>query len=346
VASVGAPDPFDHARHGALDMTRAVRSPGSALKPLIYGMALEAGLIHPETLIEDAPVDFGGWTPRNFDRGFQGAVTVRAALEQSLNVPAVAVLQALGPAALAARMRAAGAPPRLPSGAAPGLPMALGGVGVTLAELTGLYAAIARGAALQPRAAWQVGDILSRQPPPPGAPRLTVAWKTGTSYGHRDAWALGFDGRHAVGVWVGRADGAAIPGVMGAEVAAPLLFAAFQRLGPPTPLPPRPHDLPALAHADLPPSLRRFGAAPAGPRIAFPPDGARVDLGLAAGAPAPLALRVAEGVAPFTWLVDGRPLPADPWDRAAFWEGAGPGFAEIAVIDATGAAARAQVFVE
>lgn len=367
-AAIGSPDLLDASRAGAIDMTRAVRSPGSTLKPLIYGLGFEAGTIHPETLVADRPTDFGGYAPANFDGGWRGEVSVRQALQASLNVPAVAVLDAVGPAALLARLRRAGIDPVLPPGGPAGLALALGGAGLTLTDLVTLYAAIARGGSpvpliwqerqaapppgapvLAPRAAWQVADVLAGAAAPagPGAAGPAIAWKTGTAWGYRDAWAVGFDGRHTVGVWVGRADGGSVPGLTGASAAAPLLFEAFARLGtPPEPLPPRPADLPDLTHAGLPPGLRRFGpgAPEEGPRIASPPDGAVVDVG-AAGPGAALGVRVQGGAAPFVWMLDGRVLPADPFARSLLLPVAGPGFARITVIDAAGAAARAEVLV-
>lgn len=313
---------------------------------------------------------FGTYAPQNLDRQWGGAMTLRTALQRSRNVPAVALLDAVGPAQLMARLKRAGARPELPAGGAPGLPVALGGVGVTLEDLVAVYAAIARGGeavalrevAGQPAAqgqrvlgaaaAWQVGDVLAGTPPPPDAPAGRIAFKTGTSYGHRDAWAIGFDGAHVIGVWFGRPDGAAAPGVLGLETAAPTLFAAFARLEtPPAPLPPPPAGVLTVARSELPPPLRRFrprGAAEAegGPRIAYPPAGARVDLGIAAGDPAPLALRVEEGAPPFRWLVDGRPIAESDDGRLAEWLPSGSGFVDLAVIDATGAAARAQVFLQ
>ena len=145
LASVGSSGLFDERRDGFIDMTRAVRSPGSTLKPLIYGLAFELGIAHPETLIEDKPVDFAGYPPENFDREFHGTVSVRRALQLSLNVPAIELLEAVGPARLVARMRRAGAAPVLPDLSPPGLAVGLGGVGVTLTDLVAIHAAIARG---------------------------------------------------------------------------------------------------------------------------------------------------------------------------------------------------------
>ena len=234
-------------------MAHAVRSPGSTLKPLIYGMAFEAGLAHPDTLIEDRPARFGTYVPKNFDRDWHGTVTVREALAQSLNIPAVSVLEAVGAGKFFGRLQQAGLDPQLPKDSEPTLAIALGGLGLRLVDVAQMYAALARGGELvtlrhtfdnstdnavvappkrllTPVAAWYVADILRHAPPPANAKAGQIAFKTGTSYGSRDAWAAGFDGKHTVAVWVGRADGAAVAGLAGRVSAAPLLFDAFQRL--------------------------------------------------------------------------------------------------------------------
>ncbi len=251
LGSVGSADYFDPRRFGWIDMTKASRSPGSTLKPFIYGLAFEQGLVAQETLIEDRPADFGGYRPRNFDLDYQGDVSVRQALQLSLNVPAVRLLDAVGPARLAARFRRAGVTPSLPPGEAPGLAIGLGGVGMTLRDLVQLYTGLANGgrarrlrdgsqasiepladgALLEGPAAWQVTDILSGVRPPEGASPRGIAYKTGTSYGYRDAWSIGYDGRYVLGVWVGRADSASVPGLAGYVSAAPILFEGFARSG-------------------------------------------------------------------------------------------------------------------
>jgi penicillin-binding protein 1C len=369
LARIGAADRLDPGRAGFVDMSRAVRSPGSTLKPLVYGLAFEMGIAHPETVVEDRPMRFGTYAPQNLDRAFLGPISARTALQASRNLPAVALLDAVGPAQLLARLGRAGATPRLPPGGAPGLAMALGGVGLTLEDLARLYAAIANGGQavrlaetrdapadagprlLDAAAAWHVADVLRGTPPPAGGAAGRIAFKAGTSYGHRDAWAIGFDGAHVVAVWFGRPDGASVPGALGLEAAAPALFDAFARLYPePEPLPPPPTSALTVAAPQLPAPLRRFrarGAADAdgGPEIAFPPDGARVDLGLARGPGSPLAIRLGAGAPPFRWLVDGAPLPVDPFARQAEWRPDGVGF-DLAVIDATGRAARASVLLE
>ena len=235
----------DQARAGALDLTMAVRSPGSALKPFIYAMAFADGIAAPDTVVPDLPRRFGGYAPENFDRGFAGSITAADALRRSLNLPAVALLDRVGPLRFAATLRAAGATLRLPHGADPSLPLALGGVGITLRQAAGLYAALAtdgtggplRLLADQPDsrpdflptvAAHLVADVLTR--PLPAFGPQGIAWKTGTSWGGRDAWAFGFDSRHVVAVWIGRPDGTPLPGATGTSLALPQLARVFDLL--------------------------------------------------------------------------------------------------------------------
>ncbi len=363
-ARIASADYFDVRRAGQVDMTTALRSPGSTLKPFIYGLGFEDGLIHPETLIDDRPVRFGNYRPENFDQTFQGTVTVRKALQLSLNVPAIAVLGKVGVNRLGARLTEAGAALVLPKGEAPGLAMGLGGVGITLSDLTMLYAGLARlGAAvplierdgvipagphrlMDPVAAWYVGNALLGAPPPDNAPHGRIAFKTGTSYGYRDAWAVGFDGRMTIGVWVGRPDGTPVPGLLGRTSAAPILFDAFGRTGQaPSALPRAPQGAVLAATARLPPPLQRFtaesrpGEVSEPPRIMFPPDGARLELASDSGAAgAPVALKIAGGRAPLTVMVNGVPLAAANGRRTVFFRPDGPGFVRLTVMDARGAA--------
>jgi penicillin-binding protein 1C len=384
IAHVGSAGYLDDERFGAIDMTTAVRSPGSTLKPFIYGLAFEAGIAHPETLIEDRPVRFGTYAPKNFDDDFHGTVTIREALAQSLNIPAVKVLAAIGPGKLAGRFRRIGAEPAFPNETAPTLAMALGGVGLTLRDLATLYSSLARGGGavtlrhrreaaapnaaqlllqgkrpppakrvLPPLAAWYVTDILKDAPPPLNAKKGRLAYKTGTSYGYRDAWAIGYDGQHAVAVWVGRPDGAATPGLVGRVAAAPILFDAFARLSEwrePLSAPPA-GALQVANGSDLPPPLKRFREGgrelAQGPyleppvHIAFPPD--RAELEGALGEEAPVLLRASGGVLPLTWLIDGAPIKSNPRARQVTWQPDGPGFAKLSVIDAKGRVDRVTV---
>jgi penicillin-binding protein 1C len=368
LARVGSPEYFDERRAGQVDMTRAVRSPGSTLKPFIYGLAFEDGFVHPESLIDDRPIRFGTYAPENFDMTFQGTVAVRRALQQSLNVPAIALLDRVGATRLSSRLRQAGANLVLPKDEAPGLAMGLGGVGVTLQDLVQLYGGLARLGNTRPLreivdakddrreslrlmdqvAAWQVGNVLMGTPPPENAPHNRIAFKTGTSYGYRDAWSVGFDGRMTIGVWVGRPDGAPVLGLAGRTAAAPVLFDAFARTGKlPVPLPKPPKGALVASNAKLPLPLRRF--RPVGelvrtggeqaPHIQFPLNGSRIDVDRSAdGQLAAMPVKVAGGVLPMTMLVNGASVGAIDGRRQRLVDPPGPGFARLTVIDATGAA--------
>jgi penicillin-binding protein 1C len=195
---------------------------------------------------------------------------------------------------------------------------------------------------LDPVAAWYVGNILLGAPPPDNAPHGRIAFKTGTSYGYRDAWAIGFDGRMTVGVWVGRPDGAPVPGLVGRASAAPILFEAFARSGSaPAPLPRAPRGAIFAASNKLPQPLQRFGLtgpseAAEAPRIMFPPDGARLEI--APGAqPDPVALKISGGRGPLTVLVNGVPTTAASGRGTLFFQPDGPGYVRLTVMDARGA---------
>ncbi len=364
LASVGSAAYRADNRLGFVDMTRALRSPGSTLKPLVYGMAFDQGLAHPETLIDDVPTAFGAYVPQNFDGKFRGTLRIRRALQMSLNIPAIKLTEAIGPANLMSALRRAGMDPVVPGGK-PGLAIALGGLGVTLTDMVQLYAGLASGGKprplvwksgsnagqsgrnlMSPVAAWYVADILSGLAPPPNAPRNRLAYKTGTSYGHRDAWALGFDGQHVVGVWMGRADGTPVPGAFGGDLAAPVLFEVFSRIKPAlTPLPPPPPAALTVSNAELPQPLQRFRGRNAlfekpkdAPTVAFPPDGSEVELDGGF-----LVVKVRDGVAPFTWLANGKPFAVATYERQSVLETEGAGFITLSVIDAKGRSARAEI---
>ncbi len=361
---------------GQIDLALAVRSPGSTLKPFIYGLAFDELIVHPQTLIDDKPTAFGDYEPRNFDRGFQGTVSIATALQMSLNVPAVALLDRIGPLRFTSALRNAGATLHFPKkGALPSLPMALGGVGLSLRDLTMLYAAIPNGGQvaplnLVPRAApapgerlfgrasaWYLGDILKEANLPDGwsmgqgiERARTVAFKTGTSYGYRDAWSLGFSAKYTVGVWVGRADGSTRPGHIGRNEAAPLLLKIFDLLPPEgrTPRMPPPEAYVVQNAEQLPAGLQRFRTSNrmvAGlrrvqpPRISFPPDGATVAI-TDMRKPEPLPLKATGGRGPLQWVVNGVPLPAGETPR---WTPDAEGFARITVVDEDGRSDTAQI---
>ena len=331
----------DEARAGSLDLTRAVRSPGSALKPFLYAMAFTDGVARPDSPLTDLPRRFGSYAPENYLHGHAGVVSAADALRRSLNLPAVELLNQVGPLRFAETLRAGGARVVLPAGADASLPLALGGAGLTLRGMGGLYAGLAsaHGAGPlvltgqprepTPRTEGQrlVADILT-QPFPDGGPP-GVAWKTGTSWGGRDAWAMGFDARHVAGVWVGRPDGTPMPGAMGRDLALPLLARVFALL----PAAPRP----------APPMAERMrvasGDGDGGLRLLFPPPDSVLS------ADGPVVLRAMGGRRPLVFLVDGQPVPGVPQVRQAGWRPEGPGFYEITVLDADGHSARAPVRV-
>lgn len=364
IASVGSAGLFATQSDGFVDMTDAIRSPGSTLKPLIYGLAFELGLAHPQSLIEDRPTAFGGYVPVNFDGFSRGTVTIHDALTQSLNIPAVVVLDAVGPARLVSRLRRAHAAPRLPINTAPSLAVGLGGVGITLRDLVSVYAAIAHGGiavnlhdgtsppqqpamappVLDPVSAWYVANILADVPPPLNGSPGRIAYKTGTSYGYRDAWAIGFDGKTVIGVWAGRPDGAPVPGLSGITGAAPILFEAFDRLADRrAPLPRAPHGALLASTTELPLPLQRFRhpdtdmvARNAAPEIAFPGDGVAVELDRRDGSLAPLVVKVRNGVPPFTFFANGAPFGRTSFARQDNWTPDGPGYVTLSVVDAQG----------
>ena len=373
LAEAGSGDYFDPNRKGAIDMTSSVRSPGSTLKPFIYGMAFDGLLAHPASLVRDEPTRFDDYAPHNFDGGFNGDITVRRALQASLNLPAVIVLQRLGPVAFAGRFKQAGLPLVFNTETvAPSLPMALGGVGMTLHGLVTAYAALADGGAVkalrdQPgpiadgspdgvplltrAGADAVVDILSDMPPPRGSAKRggTIAYKTGTSYRFRDGWAVGFDGAQVIGVWMGRADGGSCQGCVGVA-AAGILFRLFDLL-PPDPLPRR--TLAPIFAGPPPPALVRLGAVTAapvagGPHIAFPLAGSRllVDAGRDGAAADRIALTVDGGRRPYRWIVDGAPVASRPFARDATWRPTSEGFATVTVVDAAGRSDEIKVRIE
>jgi penicillin-binding protein 1C len=355
-------------------MTEALRSPGSALKPFIYALAFENGIAHPETILDDRPSRWGVWQPENFDLEYQGSVTARRALQMSLNVPAIELLDQVGTTRFLTRLRNAGADIALAGDAAPGLAVGLGGLGIKLRDLARLYSGLARGgeapalveevgvtpkaaarAIAEPLAAWYVGDILRGAPPPLNAAAGRIAYKTGTSYGYRDAFAVGYDRRHTIAVWVGRPDNGSVPGLVGRLVAAPILFDAFARIGIDPEVPPKPYGALVARSSALPPPLRHLrqdapkvlawaNSAPL--RIAFPPNGARVDLGLSRPDATSLALKAQGGVPPLTWLVNGAPVGTPDLRRQASWMPDGSGFARVSVIDAMGVTDSVTVRVE
>ncbi|RYY39116.1 MAG: penicillin-binding protein 1C [Chitinophagaceae bacterium] len=255
LAYVGSASFFDSSDAGQVNGAAAIRQPGSTLKPLLYGLCFDEGLLTPKTIITDVPVNYGGYRPENYDQQYNGYVTIEYALENSLNIPAVKSLSRVGTAAMIDKLSAAGFRQIQKDRNKLGLSMVLGGCGATLEELTGLFCAFAnngvyaplrytmsdslrRGEALlSPEASYLVTGILSQvaRPDFPLSWSATehlprIAWKTGTSYGRRDAWSIGYNKRFTVGVWVGNFSGQGVPGLSGANSATPLLFRIFNSI--------------------------------------------------------------------------------------------------------------------
>jgi len=379
LAEVGGTDYWGPA--GNIDLASAPRSPGSALKPFIYGLAFDDLALHPATMMEDVPTMFGDYAPRNFDGGFNGQVNARDALRLSLNVPAVMVLERVGPVRFTMTLENAGANIAFPAKeGAPSLPIALGGLGISLRDLTMLYAGIAGGGETRPlretrdaprgkpfrlfgrAAAWYLRDILNGNYMPAGwamgqglKRARDIGFKTGTSYGYRDAWSVGFSNDYTVGVWIGRPDGAPRAGHVGREDAGPILMKTFDLLPPDRhSAPPKPSDVIDAVNAEqLPAALRVFTrhadiaravrvSHVAAPEISFPPDGAVVTLPKPEDADHFIALKVTGGRAPFTWLLDGAVLGNfGRYDQTTI--APGEGFARITVIDADGNSATSRV---
>jgi len=252
LANIGSANFFDNSIQGQVDGTHARRSPGSTLKPLIYALAMDQGLIHPMTMLKDAPKRFGAYTPENFDRGFAGPIFARDALIYSRNVPAVNLASQLHEPSLYDFLVSAGATD-MREESYYGLSLALGGHELTMAELVRLYAMLANGGSfreireqlpgegsgvgvvqlLSPEACFLTLEMLKENPRPEGSELLsqdsfvpTVYWKTGTSFAFRDAWSIGIFGPYVLAVWVGNFNGEGNPEFVGRKAAAPLFFEA------------------------------------------------------------------------------------------------------------------------
>jgi penicillin-binding protein 1C len=348
---------------GWLDLTQAVRSPGSTLKPFIYALAMSDGEANGTSTIRDAPTRFGAYQPENFNRRYYGSVRLEDALKHSLNVPAVAAVEQIGPARFEALLVSAGAIPRLPTQRTPdsGLSLALGGAGMTAGDLALLYTALANDGVARPllwtkdervenikavqlfstQSAQEITRILSGATPPKGRVpghlvqgRAAIAYKTGTSYGARDSWAAGYTKSHTIIVWVGRPDGAPRPGDTGRKSAAPLLFDLFDAIGDPS--------YEASKQQKLTQSKRRNPAIAfksildSGPQISFPVNGSEL---LVSNKMPAVKLR-AQSNKDLRFYVNGRKL--DVQYGAAKFDPPSSGFYTLRVVDADGQMAQSR----
>ena len=361
---------------GWLDLTAQARSPGSTLKPFIYALAFDDGTVGPDTLIADLPKRFASYQPENFDRTFRGDVRISEALQHSLNVPAVLMLDRVGPERFAALLALVGAPPRISGSAArePGLALALGGAGLTARELVMLYAALGDGGRAKPlvwlaseeeasiarkgrrlvgaASAASILTILENAPTPAGRMpgRLTanapqIAFKTGTSYGFRDAWAAAVSGNEALVVWVGRADGAPRPGATGRTTALPILFdvadRAALRLGGPASSEDRITSATTIASRG---AQAMFAKTDTPPEILFPPRNAELWTGPINGEEARAFVLAGRGESALSWYVNGEPCLLDDAGEP-IWQPSDPGFYMVSAVDDAGRTSRVRVRV-
>jgi penicillin-binding protein 1C len=263
VSYVGSADFRDTTDGGQVNGATAIRQPGSTLKPLLYGLCIDEGLLTPKMTITDVAVNYQGYAPENYDRKFHGYTTMEFALEHSLNIPAVKSLKALGKDKLIRKLALCDFEQVKKDQSKLGLSMILGGCGATLEEMTGLYSLFANGGKyykpvfmtgdlsakgpkavedqgqtiLSPAAVFMINETLSKvnRPDFPLNWESTmhlpkIAWKTGTSYGRRDAWSIGYNKRYTVGIWVGNFSALGVPELSGASVATPLLFTVFNTI--------------------------------------------------------------------------------------------------------------------
>ncbi|HYC27323.1 MAG TPA: penicillin-binding protein 1C, partial [Chitinophagaceae bacterium] len=255
IAYVGSASFSDTSDAGQVNGATAIRQPGSTLKPLLYALSIDEGLLTPKTIINDVPVNYSGYAPENYDQKFNGTVTVEYALEHSLNIPSVKSLEQLGTESFINKLISADFKQVKKDKIKLGLSVVLGGCGATLEELTGLFAAFARGGVyrplsftkedsssksvrlVSPESAYMITEILSKVNRPDFPLNWTatermpkIAWKTGTSYGRKDAWSIGYNKNYTVGVWVGNFSGQGAPDLSGANTATPLLFKIFNTI--------------------------------------------------------------------------------------------------------------------
>lgn len=343
---IGSPEFTSEQRKGYVDMATAIRSPGSTLKPFVYAKAFADGILHPQTLIADMPARFGRYEPSNFDGEFRGVMTADDALVGSRNIPAVAILNKVGTNRFSAVLNRAGIKLTLPQDRDPGLAIVLGGVGVSLRHMVQAYGGLAHNGQaislhetvqemtegaqfINPTAATMVAEILRTMPAPSTTQAGYVAYKTGTSYGHRDSWAIGFDGQHVIGVLLGRADNTAIPGAFGAALATPILFQMFDIVG--TVRPSRPLSQ-TMAWAVLPPHLKQFAVSEKkqdSVNIVFPPKGATIEI-----CPPGLAVKISGGTAPYRLVLNDKLEPKLYYTRAFIIPVQNDGFYTLSIIDA------------
>lgn len=342
---IGSRGFIDNTNKGYIDYIQAYRSPGSTLKPFIYGLAFDLGLSHPERLIVDTESRFDAYHPHNIDKSVHGMISTKEALALSLNIPVVALLNEIGVVRFLALLKQVQVEPKFPkSMEKPSLPTALGGLSITLEQLVTLYAGLAQQGKMQnaqhllsERAAQQITDILSIEM----QNGSYIAMKTGTSYGHRDALVLGYDKQYVVGIWVGHPDGSPMGQVTGSSVAVPLLKKIFYIL---------PKNSPIQMAQETPHKymLNTFAQSyqdlytPA-PKLLFPVHASIITF--MPGENPAIPCRITGGVRPYTWWVNGK-LLATQWQSQFHWTPETAGYYTLTAIDAHGQSVKAQIEVQ
>ena len=365
VAYVGSTDFFDRNRQGQVDFVCAYRSPGSTLKPFIYGLGFDYGLLKPTSYVLDDRRRFGSYLPDNFDKTFYGMVTVKDALVWSLNIPVVELLNEIGPQRFLGVLEEAGITPKFSDPrSAPGLSLALGGVGMTLEQLVTLYASLPQKGQLLPlslnlnialdqpyqlissKSASQITEILS-QTLYDELGQTDLAVKTGTSYGHRDAWAVGYNDTYVVGVWIGHPDGTPFGVGTGRTLAVPVLQQVFRFLPSEKKLSLLPSQSEKLklyeTHETALSKVKKLHKQY--PKMLFPVDATVIE-SFREDESTPIILSAMGGKRPYTWLVDGKPIATQVWGPKTHWKPEKPGFYEICLLDAQGLSESARIEVQ
>ena len=364
-AYIGSHDMFSTRVPGYIDMTQAIRSPGSTLKPFIYALGFEKHFIHPNTLILDRETRFGDYLPHNFSYQYHGEVTATYALQHSLNIPAVKILQRVGVRDFVESISQCAGRVMIPKNRST-LPIALGGIGLSMTQLTQLYVALANGGKshpihtvadinssqvilplCDPKAAQMTTAILREISAPEGFSDIQnqIAYKTGTSYGYRDAWTIAYNNSHTVAVWVGKPNNATQLKLTGRNTAAPLAFEVFALLQ--NLLPQRSWSWSAsYLGRQVPLGLARFDPQESRESVKqltmlYPEKNARFR---SAGCDDSIVeVKVNDGVKPYYWYIDGEPKDIDQGSMIQRFD---HGAHTITVIDSAGETIVRDIWVD
>ena len=359
IVYIASRDFYNENNHGFVDYICAFRSPGSTLKPFIFGLGFDLGMIKPESYLLDERRRFGAYYPRNFDKNIQGVVKAEEALALSLNIPVVDLLNRIGVMRFLSLLKEAGVTPQLPrSFESPSLAIALGGLGLSLEQLVSLYSALARDGKVMPlsyldteiskaehslfseHAAKQVTNILKVDL----ESNRHFSLKTGTSYGYRDTWVIAYDQQYVIGIWTGIPDGSPMSPLLARDLVVPL----FQKIVAVLPE----KEIPVLQK--FPPATMTLKKSSQNisdqksvhkivPTLIFPVDDTVVELEKQTSQYKPIPLHVTGGKRPYTWLIDGKPLYIGTWKQKEFWMPEKNGYYTITLIDANGQTAKANI---